>query len=400
MTTFDPWDPSVRANPHPLYHRLRAEAPVYRALGPGLGEGVWLLTKYDDCEAALRDRRIGKEIEKHVPGAGAVDVPQTGFEVLNRNLLFVDPPDHTRLRRLVSTAFTARTVAALEPRIAEIASDLIQQMHSKDEIDLIADFAFPLPVTVIAEMLGIPAADRDLFRNWTKRLLFTDDVTDAQLAGLEFIAYMNEQIATRKDDPGADLLSRLLHAEEDGDRLDHSELLAMVLLLLVAGHETTVNLIGNGTLALVRNQDQLAKLRANPNLLEGAIEEMLRYDGPVEVPTLRWAFEEIPMGDQVIPAGELVVPVLLAANRDPAHFEDPDRFDITRTPNRHIAFGSGIHHCLGAPLARLEAKMAFQALLTEFSGIELAIEPEDLRWNMMLFLRGMKALPLAVDRRP
>ncbi len=398
MTVFDPWDPSVRANPHPLYHRMRNEAPVYRATGPLSGEGIWFLTRYEDCDTALRDRRIGKEIEKHVPGAGAVDVPQTGFEVLNRNLLFVDPPDHTRLRRLVSTAFTSRTVAALEPRIAEIASDLIQQMRAKREVDLIAEYAFPLPVTVIAEMLGIPAADRDLFRNWTKRLLFTDDEMDAQLAGLEFIAYMNDQIAIRKNDPRDDLLSRLLHAEEDGDRLDHAELLAMVLLLLVAGHETTVNLIGNGTLALVQNPDQLAKLRANPDLMEGAIEEMLRYDGPVEVPTLRWAFEPITVGDQVIPAGELVVPVLLAANRDPAQFEDPDRFEITRTPNRHIAFGSGIHHCLGAPLARLEARVAFAALLAEFSEIDMAVPREDLRWNMMLFLRGMKALPLAVDR--
>lgn len=398
---FDPWDPAVRANPHPFYHHLRAEAPVYACHGPVSGATFWFLTRYDDCVATLRDKRIGKEIEKHLPDSSEVaDVPQSGFEVLNRNMLFVDPPDHTRLRRLVSTAFTPRIIAELEPRIVQIGSELIEAVTDRDEIDLIADFAFPLPVTVIAEMLGVPASDRDLFRGWTKRLIFSDDMFDAQLAGLEFVAYMNEQIDHRRSHPGDDLLTGLLDAEEEGDRLDHAETLAMILLLLVAGHETTVNLIGNGMLALLEHPDQMARLRAHPALMSGAIEEMLRYDGPVEVPTLRWAFEDIVVGRETISAGDLVVPVLLAANRDPEQFAHPDRFDIERTPNRHIAFGTGIHHCLGAPLARLEATVAFTELLASFDQIELAANEADLRWNMMLFLRGVKALPLVVKALP
>ncbi|MDH3306488.1 MAG: cytochrome P450 [Acidimicrobiia bacterium] len=395
MTEFSPWAKEHRANPHPLYDRMRAEAPVYRGVGPITGRGFWFLTRYDDAVSALRDRRIGKEVEKHIPDV-VLEQDDSGLDVFGRSMLFVDPPDHTRLRRLVAKAFTPRAIASLEQRIAAIADDLLDSLEGRPSIDLIDDFAFPLPVTVIAELLGVPVEDREKFRRWTKTLLFADTIEHAQVAGFEFIAYMNDQIDQRRSQPADDLITHLVHHEDEGDRLDHAETLSMILLLLIAGHETTVNLIGNGMLALLDHPDELQRLRADPGLVAGAIEEMLRYDGPVEIATIRWAFEDVEIGGVTIPAGEIVVPVLSAANRDPAVFENPGRFDASRPDNRHIAFGSGIHQCLGAPLARLEATVAFPRLLARAVRLEAGCDTDDLPWNEALFLRGVKWMPLNV----
>ncbi len=369
---------------------------MYRSIGPVTGRGVWFLTRHEDAVSALRDRRLGKEVEKHLPDIAGEQPDLGGLEMIARSMLFVDPPDHTRLRRLVSKGFTPRAIAALEPRIGEIADELLVGLRGRDEIDLIAEYAFPLPVTVIAELLGVPAADQEKFRSWSKTLLFGDSIEAAQLAGFEFIAYMNDQIDDRRREPRDDLITQLVHAEDEGERLDHVETLSMILLLLIAGHETTVNLLGNGTLALLDAPEQLDRLRTDSDLIASAVEELLRFDGPVEITTVRWAFEDVDIGGATIPAGEIVVPVLLSANRDPAVFSDPDQLDLGRRENPHIAFGSGIHHCLGAPLARLEATVALPRLLGAMPAFELGVDPSELRWNQELFLRGLKALPVTV----
>lgn len=401
MASFDPWDRSHLPNPHALYRAMRAEAPVWRGVGPVTGRPIWFFTRYDDCVAALRDPRLGKDIEKHLDPdqvAEERDLEAGPLAPLGRNMLFVDPPDHTRLRRLVAKEFTPRAIGGLEERIRAIAADLLDGLAGRDRIDLIADFAHPLPVTVISEMLGVPIADRERFRRWVDIVLRGPIGSDEQtIAGMEFIAYLNDAIESRRTTPRHDLLTALIHAEEEGDRLDHTELLAMVFLLLVAGHETTVNLVGNGTLALLRNPGELARLRAEPSLMPTAVEELLRFEGPVGVATSRWAFEDLVYGGVTIPRGEIVIPVLLAANRDPAVFPDPDRLDVSRNPNRHIAFGTGIHLCLGAPLARLEGVIAFSALLDRFEAMELAVPVGELEWNEDFFLRGIRSLPLDVN---
>ncbi len=395
------WKRSTRANPHPLYEELRRETPVYRTIGPVSGNTVWILTRYEDCVNALKDQRFGKELwkkltpEQYAP-FGTPPTPDDPFEVINYHLLNIDPPDHTRLRALVHKAFTPRMVENLRPRIQQIADDLLDAMADKGEADLIEDYAFPLPITVIAEMLGVPVEDRERFREWTKALLFGDDPDKAKTSVMEFMMYMHQKIDERQTAPRDDVLSALVNAEESGDTLNRQELLSMIFLLLVAGHETTVNLIGNGTLALLQNPDQLAKLQAEPTLINNAVEEMLRYNGPVEVTTTRWSFEDVPVGDTVIPVGEVVLVSLLAANRDPAVFDDPHTFDITRdfTHKKHIAFGAGIHYCVGAPLARLEGALAINALVQRLPRLELAVPLEDLRWNETLLLHGMKTMPV------
>lgn len=390
--TLSPWDASVRPNPHGLYEGLRAAGPVQPLIGPVTGNRFWFLTSHEAAVAGLRHKAVGKEVEKHLPDV-AFEMTTGGFEVIGKSMLFVDPPDHTRLRRLVSAGFTPRSIAALEPRIKAISKELLDTLAGQTEFDLISDYAFKLPVTVIAEMLGVPASDHERFRHWSRALLTGEDV---YLAGMEFVSYMNDQINMRRTEPRDDLISGLVHAEDEGETLDHAETLSMILLLLVAGHETTVNLIGNGMRALLSHRSQMERLRTQPELMESAIEELLRFDGPVEISTLRWAFEDVDIAGVTIPRGEIVVPTLLAANRDPAVFVDPHELDIARNPNHHVAFGSGIHLCLGSSLARLEGAVAIGDLLNRFSEIEPAVADEDVKWNEELFLRGMKAYPIAV----
>lgn len=400
--TYPIWETTTRGNAQAMYNQMRQESPVHRAIGPISKNPFWFLTRYDDVTNFLKDPRFGKEIHKSLPEELANRYfppadPDDIFAVVNYHLLNMDAPSHTRLRSLVHKAFTPRMVENLRPRIAEIAENLLDGMSNLQvgEGDLIEIFSFPLPVIVIAEMLGVPASDRDKFREWTRALLFSNDEESSMISAMEFAGYLNILIDERKARPQDDLLTNLIQAEEVGDKMSHMELTSMIFLLLVAGHETTVNLIANGTLAFLRYPGQLAKLRHNPALIKNAVEEILRYDGPVETTTTRWAFEDVTFGDVTIPKGEAVLASLLGANRDPAIFENPDVFDIER-PNasKNIGFGAGIHYCLGAPLARLEGTIALDMLLKRFVSLELAVNPDELEWNPTILLHGMKALPV------
>ena len=294
----------------------------------------------------------------------------------------------------MTPAFGARTIARPRPRIEEITAGLLDALPAGGEVDLISTVAMPLPVPVIAELVGVPIEDRTQFRSWVDALLRGEPPATRQAAG-QFVAYLTRQIAHRRAHPTDDLLSQLIRAEEDGDRLTHEELLAAVFLLLVTGHETTVNLIGNGVRELLRHPDQLALLRERPQLIDSAVEEILRYNGPVDWAFPRYAVADLRLGDTVVAQGEIVAPVLLAANRDPAVFDEPDRFDIARDPNRHLAFGHGIHYCLGAPLARLEGRIALDALVRRFPDVALAVDPAQLEW-IHGPLRGVRRLRVRV----
>jgi cytochrome P450 PksS len=307
------------------------------------------------------------------------------------------------LRNLVSKAFTPRMIEQLRPRIQQITDELLDAVQEKGTMDLIADFAFPLPLTVIAEMLGIPVAERQQFRAWTQALLASLAAPEKESAGMTaaeaFIAYIKTLLASKRTHPGDDLTSNLLLAEEQGDTLSENELITMIWLLIVGGHETTVNLLGDGVLALLQHPEQISLLQHNPALLSSTIEELLRYTAPVLFSGARWASEDIPLHGQVIRKGELVRVSLSAANTDPQQFSDPETLDITRKINQHLAFGKGIHYCLGAPLARLEGQIAIGTLLQRLPDLRLACEPEQLSWNPVPYLRGLRALPVTFEAR-
>jgi cytochrome P450 len=390
---FNPMDPDFIADPYPMYHRLRSQDPVHQS-----PLGFWVLTRYEDVVASLRDPRLAKEaIAAFVAARFGREIPGMGLSMLDR-----DPPDHTRLRSLVSKAFTPRVVETLRPRIQQVVDDLLARVEGTGSMDLIEQFAYPIPVIVICEMLGVPVEDHQQFKSWgldiargldATLLPIDSDVGPRSMSARRALSdYFRELIARRRASPRADLLSGLIVAEEAGDKLNEEELLATCILLLVAGHETTVNLIGNGTLALLRNPDQLRLLRENPGLIGSAVEELLRYDGPVQR-SARIPSEDVTIGGRTIGKGEMVMPFIGAADRDPAQFPDPDRLDITRTDNRHIAFGWGIHFCLGAPLARVEGQIAINALVQRLPRLALATEAPEHR--LSLTLRGLKTLPVA-----
>lgn len=391
---FNPMDPEFVADPYPMYHRLRAEDPVHHS-----PLGFWVLTRYPDVLAMLRDPRLIKEpIAAFVAARFGVAVPPgLGLSMLDR-----DPPDHTRLRGLVSKAFTPRALERLRPEIQQIVDGLLDEVRARGSMDLIEEFAYPLPVRVICEMLGVPVKDHERFKAWgldiargLDAIMLPPDspVGQRSVSGRRALAeYFRELIAERRAAPRDDMLSALIAAEEAGDTLNEEELLATCILLLVAGHETTVNLIGNGTLALLRHPAELRKLRDNPGLIGSAVEELLRFDGPVQR-TARIPSEDITIGGQTIGKGEMVMPFLGAADRDPTQFPDPDRLDITRSDNRHIAFGMGIHFCLGAPLARMEGQIAINTLLARLPRLTLATDQP--RFRQSLTLRGLEALPVS-----
>jgi pimeloyl-[acyl-carrier protein] synthase len=390
--TFNPMDPTFVADPYPTYRQLRTEDPVHHS-----PLGFWVLTRYDDVVAALRDPRLAKEaIAAFVAARFGAPVPIMGLSMLDR-----DPPDHTRLRSLVSKAFTPRVVEGLRPRVQQIVDGLIARAREKGSMDLIEEFAYPIPVNVICEMLGVPVEDHERFKGWSldiargldSILLPPDsDVPKRSVASRTALAaYFRELIAKRRASPRADLLSGLIAAEEAGDKLSENELLATCILLLIAGHETTVNLIGNGTLALLRHPDQLRRLRDNPALIGTAVEELLRFDGPVQR-TARIPSEDVVIDGRTIAKGEMVMPFIGAADRDPVQFPDPDRLDIGRTDNRHIAFGWGIHFCLGAPLARVEGQIAINTLVQRLPKLALATDTP--RFRESLTLRGLASLPV------
>ena len=395
--------PRFKADPYPFYARLRAEAPVWRTTLPDR-RMAWFVSRYEDVAAVLKDDRFAKD------PLNALDPEQPdrrpwvpGFlKPLERNMLDLDDPDHKRLRALVSKAFTPRLIERLRPRIEALCEELLEDMKRKQrrrgEAELVRDYALPLPATVIAELLGVPAGDQRKFHRWSNRIVSISSVRDlwrALPAALAFIRYLRKMSQRRRISPEDDLMSALVQAEESGDRLSEDELLAMAFLLLVAGHETTVNLIASGTLALLEHPEQIEKLQSDPTVIKPAVEELLRYTSPVEIATERYARHDLEISGTRVPRGELVLAVLGSANRDEQHFESPDALDLARDPNRHLAFGrGGVHHCLGAPLARMEGQIAISALLRRFPWMHL--EGASLRWRRGLFLRGLETLPLVL----
>ncbi|RCG29887.1 cytochrome P450 [Sphaerisporangium album] len=407
--SFDPTAPRHRPDPHPLFHRMRERAPVHRHASPATGRAFWYLTRYADVRRALLDPEIGRQLDRLPDELAALHRGQDGdpLAMVRRNMFNLDPPDHTRLRRLMAPAFGPRATAALDRRVRQVVAGLADDLadHLADdpagadgEVDLIEALALPLPILIVAELLGFPHADRARLRRWSDDMLRGRDVARVRAAGMEFVAYVEERIDERRARPREDLLSRLLQAERTGD-ISHVELISSVFQLLFAGDETTVNLIGNGVLELLRHPEQLTRLRARPGMIDSMVEEAARFNGPVGHSRPLYALADVEIGGTVIPRGDIVVPVLLAANRDPAVFPRPDVFDIGRDPNRHLGFGHGIHFCLGAALARMQARAAIGTLVRRFPDLALAVDPADLRWTPDLFLHGVRRLPVLV-RRP
>jgi cytochrome P450 len=381
------------ADPFPTLAALRESGPVHRVtMRPGVP--VWVVTRYADVLAAFSDPRLSSDPHRTHEFDAILD-----GDYFSRSMIGTDPPEHTRLRRLVSKAFTARRVEALRPRVQRITDDLLDRISPRGRADLVAEFALPLPITVIGELLGVPESDRARFRSWTDEIL--DQPVDFRREQERVLAnrrrmhgYLTDLIAAKRGHRGDDLLSALIDTSDEGDRLDEQDLMAMTFLLLIAGYVTTVNLIGNGTLALLRAPEQLARLRADPALVPGAVEEFLRFDGPVNPGVTRYAAEDLEIAGVPIARGDIVLLATAAADRDPDRFADPDRLDVTAPDRGHLAFGHGIHYCLGAPLARLEAQVAFSALLARLPGLALAVPAEDLIWQAGGVLRGLRELPV------
>jgi cytochrome P450 len=362
-------------------------------------ETAWLITRFDDVAMLLKDERFVKDTINALTPAQAANQRwfRKVFKSLKRNMLNRDPPDHTRLRGLVK-AFSPRLLEQMRGRIEMLTNDLLDAVQGRGRMDLIRDYALPLPTTVIAELLGVPVEDRHAFHRGTNAIISAGSSSRAMLMALPsawwLIRYIRKLVRKRRADPRDDLVSALARAEDDGDMLSEDELMAMVFLLLAAGHETTVNLIGNGTLALLEHPDQMDKLRNDPALIKPAVEELLRYTGPVEMATERYAREDVTMAGVTIPRGEMVFAVIASANRDERQFADPDTLDVTREPNKHLAFGLGPHFCLGASLARLEGQIAINTLLRRVPDMRLTVAPEVPRWRRGLLLRGLESLPV------
>jgi len=392
---FDPRLPEFHANPYPFYHALREKDPVHQS-----PMGFWVLTRYDDVVTSLRDPRYGRD--GFAPLIEATYGPETAKGNLPRSMLMRDPPDHTRLRALVNKAFTPRVIEGMRAHIQAVVDRLLDKVQGARSMDVIDDLAYPLPVTVICEMLGVPLDDQDAIKGWSSDIARSldaiglmadpDIVARGVAARRNLTEYFRRLLPERRQHPKADLLSLLIAVEEQGDKLNEGELLAMCLLLFIAGHETTVNLIGNGTLALLEHPDQMARFNDDPALIPSAIEELLRYDSPVQW-TARITTASVELGGREIPSGSMIIAAIGAANRDPSHFSDPDRLDIARADNRHVSFGFGIHFCLGAPLARVEGQIALGTLLRRMPDLALQTGAT-LDWRESSALRGLKGLPV------
>ncbi|MEJ7584640.1 MAG: cytochrome P450 [Acidimicrobiales bacterium] len=399
---YNPFEPGFTADPYPHYDELREHQPVCQT-----PIGFWLLFRYDDAFRFLRDPKLSVEERHATPGpldTVMEDILGDRADRFSSAMLNRDAPDHTRLRRLVSKAFTPQAIERLRPRIQTWVDEALDRVEPDGEMDLIADLAFPLPFTVISEMLGMPEVDRAKLREWSGLLVRTlEPLFDTDLmraiadAGDSMSDLLMGIIEDKRRHPADDLLSALIAAEDEGDVLSDDELLSQLMLLYIAGHETTVNLIGNGTLALLRNPAELDRWHHDPTLDRNAVEELLRYDPPVQM-SRRIVREDVEVGGHTIEAGSFVAVVLASANRDRAHWgETADQLDLTRgNAHDHLSFGGGAHHCLGAALARLEAQIALGTLIRRFPGIELAGEPE---WNGRINLRGLDRLPLSLGKR-
>ncbi|MBE2202453.1 MAG: cytochrome P450 [Anaerolinea sp.] len=394
---YDLFSPAFKANPFPTFAQMREHDPIYAQRTPD-GRAIWYVTRYEDVTAVLKDDVHFCKDPRH---AKPDDEPRHSplHQLINENMLFADPPDHTRLRALVNQAFTPRRVERMDGRIRQIAQDLLSGARARGQMELIAEYALPLPVRIICELLGVPLADQSDVSDWSQAIIAPGS------RGLNYSArrrkvkalvdYLQRMFADRATNPQDDLVTALVQAEEAGAKLNVQELSSMVALLLVTGHETTVNLIGNGVLALLTHPDQLARLLAGEVEWGTAVNELLRYDGPVETSTTRWVRQDMVWRGQQLRRGDVMRVVLAAANRDETQFDRPDALDVGRTNNRHLAFGVGIHYCLGAPLARLEGHIALSLLFTQFPGLRLAVPPEQLRWRSGVLFRGLQALPVA-----
>ena len=395
--------PEFKADPFPFYRQLREREPVHRVNLPD-GQHAWLVTRYDDVVRVLTDERFAKDVfrvrsKEQMAAAPWLQKRLTPLLMpLARHMLNRDPPDHTRLRALVQQAFSPRLVEGMRGRVQTLAEELLERVKRQGRMDLIADYALPIPSTVIAEMLGIPVRDQHKFHRWSAAMLAAGasrfGLLLAMPSALRFMRYIRQLIKIRRADLRDDLISALITAKEASERLNDDEMLSMILLLIVAGHETTVNLIANGMLALLQHPDQLERLRSDPALIKPAVEELLRFTAPVETATERFAREDLELAGVKIAHGDLVLAAIASANRDESQFINPDSLDITREPNRHLAFGQGIHFCLGASLARLEGQTAINTLLAGTRDLQLAVDPTALRWRSGLVLRGLKALPV------
>jgi cytochrome P450 len=401
----DAWGDFDRDDPFPLFAAVRDEAPVHHVTLAD-GHKAWLIVRYDEAKAALNDLRLSKDMQAALDRSGDVVAEGLPGPALARHMLSMDPPDHTRLRKLASAAFSNRRIEALRPRVQGIVDDLLDglwQTGGPDGVvDLVKGFAFPLPFTVISELLGIPPADRDELGDWFTTLLAPSSGSEpppaAVMASAKIVGYLGELLDLKRRQPGEDLVTDLVRAAENSEDLTDREMRSTIFQLVVAGHDTTTTLIGNGVVALLTHPDQRDALVADPDLLPGAIEEFLRWDAPVPHSTFRYTAEEVEIGGVVIPAYEQVIISLAAANHDPAKYDRPEALDIRQGDPRHLAFGHGIHFCLGAPLARMEGRVAFATLLRRFPAMRLAVAPSELHWDHGdgLVLRGLSRLPVVL----
>ncbi|QFG22522.1 cytochrome P450 [Actinomadura sp. WMMB 499] len=394
--TYDPWSPGFVADPYPVFERLREERPVF------FHEPTeqWVISRYEDVDALLRDRRLGRSYLHVASHEEFGREPEAEFlrpfwDLIRAGMLDVEPPTHTRLRRLVSKAFTARMVEGLRPTIRRLAGELADGLAARGGGDLLAEVAEPLPVNVIAEMLGVPVGDRPLLRPWSADICGMYELNPSEetqrtavRAAVEFSDYLRDLARSRRDEPRDDLISALAQVADEGDRLTEDELIGTCVLLLNAGHEATVNATGNGWWSLFRNPGELERLRADPSLVPTAVEELLRYDTPAPM-FERWVLEDVTVAGTDIPRGAEVALLFASANRDPAVFAGPNRLDLSRDPNPHITFGLGIHYCLGAPLGRIEMAESFGALLRAAPGMRPTADP---KWKPGFVLRGLEAL--------
>ncbi|WP_019419870.1 cytochrome P450 family protein [Paenibacillus sp. OSY-SE] len=392
----NPFSSDFKDKAYSLYEQLRIHDPIHKTVMPN-GNTAWIVSRYEDAAAALKNERFKKNLFQFVRPE-EVGVPASRMDLLLRHMLNSDPPDHTRLRSLVQKAFTPRMIEKMRARIQEISHWLIDKVEAQGSMELIRDYAYPLPIIVICDMLGLPNEERDQFRTWSHAMVSAFNYPERyqQITSEidQFTSYIKALIKKCRLDPQEDLLSLLTQAESEGSTLSEQELVSMIFLLIVAGHETTVNLIGNGMYALMQHRDQLEALRDTPALIDSAIEELLRFMGPVEFATNRWAGEDYEWGGKTLAKGDVVLIALASANRDPECFEHPERLDIRRGNNHHIAFGTGIHHCLGAPLARMEGRIAIGTLLGRLPNMKLAVAPDRLEWQPTYIMRGFTALPV------
>ncbi len=396
-------NPEMAANPFPMYQMMRGMGPVMQIPVSFGGNSGWVVSRFDEAVQVLKDNQhftVDATLIDSTRGVFGrmIEGANRGVTFIgNRSMVSVDEPDHTRLRGLVSKGFTPRFIESLRPHIQEIADELLNRVQDQHHMDLVTDFAYPLPINVISDMLGVPKDHREQISQWSKSLTGSNfgESAEGQTNTFDFNDYVKQLVAEKRKHPADDLISKLVGEESSGDHLSETELLSMVSILIFAGHETTSNLIGIGTLMLLDHPDQLEKLKADPSLIPSAIEELLRFNGPVTMPAPRFVLQDTELGGQQLHRGDMMIVMVASANRDERQFSDPDELNIARDLNRHIAFGQGIHYCLGAPLARLEGEIAFTTLLKRMPDLHFAVPREEVVWRNNMALRGLISLPVA-----